>query len=38
MIFRLQCVLVVAALFVGCGSGEEPVVGGAGLAELLPHR
>jgi len=36
MIFRLQCVLVVAALFVGCGSGEEPVVGGAGLAELLP--
>ena len=36
MIFRLQYVLVVAALFIGCGSGEEPVVGGAGLAELLP--
>jgi hypothetical protein len=36
MVFRLQCVLVVAALFVGCGSGEEPAVGGAGLAELLP--
>jgi hypothetical protein len=36
MIFRLQCVVVVAALVVGCGSGEEPVAGGAGLAELLP--
>jgi len=33
---RLRCVLVVAALVVGCGSGDEPAVGGAGLAELLP--
>jgi len=33
---RLQCVVVVAALVVGCGSGEEPAVGGSGLAELLP--
>jgi hypothetical protein len=36
MILRLQCVLVVAALVVSCGSGEEPAVGGTGLAELLP--
>ncbi len=36
MIFRLQCVLVVAALVVGCGPGEEPAVGGTGLAKLLP--
>ena len=33
---RLRCVLVVAALVVGCGSGEESAVGGTGLAELLP--
>ena len=36
MIFRLQLVVAVAALVVGCGSGEEPVAGGTGLAELLP--
>jgi len=36
MTFRLQFVLVVAALAVGCGSGEEGDVGGTGLAELLP--
>jgi len=36
MTFRLRCVLVVVALAVGCGSGEEPAVGGTGLAELLP--
>jgi hypothetical protein len=36
MTFRLQCVLVVAALVVGCGPGEEPAVGGTGLAKLLP--
>jgi len=36
MTFRLQCVLVVVALAVGCGSGEEPAAGGTGLAELLP--
>ena len=36
MIFRLQCVVVASALVIGCGSGEEPTVGGTGLAELLP--
>jgi hypothetical protein len=36
MTFRLQCVLVVTALVVGCGPGEEPAVGGTGLAKLLP--
>jgi len=36
MKLRLLCVLVVAALALGCGSGEEPAVGVAGLAELLP--
>ena len=36
MTLRLQYVIVVAALIVGCGSGEEPEVGGTGLAELLP--
>ena len=36
MTFRLQCVLVVAALVVGCGPGEESAVGGTGLAKLLP--
>ena len=34
---RLQCVVVVAALAFGCGSGEEPTGGGTGLAELLPE-
>jgi len=33
---RLRCVLVVAALIFGCGSGEKPAAGGGGLAELLP--
>jgi hypothetical protein len=37
MRFRLQSVLVVAVLVVGCGSGEEPAVGGTGLAGLLPN-
>ena len=36
MILRLQCVLVVAALAVGCGSGEEPAGGDPGLRALLP--
>jgi len=36
MIFRLQCVVVASALVIGCGSGEEPTVGGTGLAEVLP--
>jgi len=27
MTFRLQCLLVVAALVAGCGAGEEPAVG-----------
>jgi len=36
MIFRPQCVIAVAALLVGCGSAEEPVVGGTRLADLLP--
>jgi hypothetical protein len=36
MTLRLQCVLVVATLVFGCGSGQEPAVGGTGLAELLP--
>ena len=36
MTVRLQCVVVVVALASGCGSGEEPAAGGAGLAELLP--
>ena len=36
MIIRLQCVVVASALVIGCGSGEEPTVGGTGLAELLP--
>jgi len=33
---RLQSVLVASALVIGCGSGDEPAVGGTGLAELLP--
>ena len=36
MNLRLQCALVVVALAVGCGSGEEPATGGTGLADLLP--
>jgi len=36
MNLRLQCVLVVVALAVSCGSGEEPAIGGTGLADLLP--
>jgi len=36
MTSRLQCVLLVVALAVGCGSGEEPATGGTGLTELLP--
>ena len=36
MTFRLQCVLVVAALVVGCGPSEEAAVGGTSLAKLLP--
>lgn len=36
MTSRLYCVVVMAALIVGCGSGEESAVGGTGLAELLP--
>ena len=33
---RLKCVFVVAFLAIGCGAGEEPVVGGIGLVDLLP--
>jgi len=36
MNLRLQCVLAVVALAVGCGSGEEPAIGRTGLADLLP--
>jgi hypothetical protein len=36
MNYRLQCVLVAIALAVGCGSAEEPAVGGTSLAGLLP--
>jgi hypothetical protein len=36
MNLRLQCVVVVAAVAFGCGSGEEPAAGGTGLADLLP--
>ena len=36
MNLRLQCVVVMAALAISCGSGEEPAIRGSGLAELLP--
>ena len=36
MNLRLQCTLVVVALAIGCGPGEEPAIGGTGLADLLP--
>jgi len=36
MTFRLQCLLVVAAVVVGCGAGEDPAVDATGLARLLP--
>ena len=36
MTFRLHCALVVVALAVGCGSGEEPAAGGSRLGSLLP--
>ncbi len=36
MNLRLQCVVVMAALALGCGSGEEPGDGPSGLGEFLP--